>query len=174
MGPFILLIILIVGYFIILNSKLENKAASLFEKASAALLASLIISLCLTAAIYTPLEAKEADVLYNSPQGYFLIYLSFFLPIYLIYGSISAYFIESKLIKYHSKHILLVYLKYLFAYILNGLLAAGIFLVLLSIDPAFSLDGLLTILGISVLHALFFYHIILILKLIRKLFSSLG
>src|SRR5699024_2728304 len=95
--PFLLVIIFILGYFFIVNSKVDNKGAILLEKVIISTLSALLLSYIWAYFNYTPVESREAGILYESFRGLFMIYLFSFFPVYLVGGTILSFFIDIKI-----------------------------------------------------------------------------
>src|SRR5690625_7678625 len=107
----VLITILVIGYFLILNSKVKNKGATLIEKTVTAILSTLVLSLYLAFIGYTPVEEKQAGIGYNSFEGLFIVFLMYSLPVILIFCSLYFFFVD---ISFDSIHALTA----LFSYIL--------------------------------------------------------
>lgn len=169
LAPFILVIISIIGYFIILNSKVENKGLIIFEKVISSLISALLISLYFAQLGYTPVENREIGVPYSSFEELFGIYLTFFLPVYLVYGTVLSYFIDYKSAKLEIHNLFLTYVVKLIGYALGGILSVGVLLILIStstsmlnIDNPFSI---LASLATGIVPSLLLYHVSLLVNL---------
>src|SRR5699024_1555915 len=167
--PFLLVIIFILGYFFIVNSKVANKRKILFEKVIITIVSALLISLIWTYFNYTPVEIRESDVLYESYLGLFMIYLFIFLPVFLVYGTLLSFIIDLKVEKIRLDSLLLSYLIKVIAYALGGVVIVGLLLMLTSITSAKSISSgeLYTIYILGILPSLLLYHVSLFVQLLK-------
>lgn len=62
----VLIAILVIGYFLVLNSKVKNKGAILLEKGITAVLSTIVFSSYLAIVGYTPVEEQQVGVGYTS------------------------------------------------------------------------------------------------------------
>lgn len=138
------------------------------------LLSALLISLYFAQLGYTPVENREIGVLYNSFEGLFGIHLTFFLPVYLVYGTVLSYFIDYKSAKLEIHNLFLTYVVKLIGYALGGILSVGVLLILiliststavLNIDNPFSI---LASLASGIVPSLLLYHVSLLVNLFLK------
>src|SRR5690625_6588412 len=93
MVPVFLIVMFIIGYFLILNSKVNNKRSLLLRKIISAVLSGLVLALFLAYLQYTPPEAQHANVNDIPFAALFKIYLIYLLPIYLTFGIVFSYFV---------------------------------------------------------------------------------
>lgn len=166
----IFITISIIGYFLILNSKVKNKGAILLGKFITALLSALLLSLLFAYMGYTPIEEQEVNIDYFSFRGLFGIYFMYSLPVFLICGGLYSFFADMYLKKLQFHNILIKYTIGLLVYLIGGLLIVGLFIGILLILYG-SINGLLIsdILKVSALPSLLFYHIYLFYKKTLKL-----
>lgn len=175
-APLLLVIIFIISYFLILNSNLDNTGILLFEKVVVSILSALLISFFLAYSGYTPVESREAGILYESFQGLFMIYLFTFFPVYLVYGTILSFFIDINFKKMKSKNLLLNYLIKLISYAFGGIFIIGLFLIF----EKFTSPGnvgyreLYLIYTLGILPSLLLYHVSLLVKLFKKTLKLIG
>ena len=160
----VIIAILVMGYFLVLNSKAENKGTALLEKAITAVLSTIVFSLYLAYLGYTPVEEQQAGVGYTSFEGLLIIYTMFSFPIFLICGGLYSFFVDAYFEKIYFHNTLLIYLSGVFVYLVGGLLIVGVF-----IAAIYLMDGnmnglLLDYLKISAVPSLLFYHISLLTK----------
>lgn len=167
--PFLLVIIFILGYFFIVNSKVDNKGAILLEKVIISTLSALLLSYIWAYFNYTPVENREAGILYESFRGLFMIYLFSFFPVYLVGGTILSFFID---IKIELDSLLFNYVVKLLAYALGGLVIIGLILMVTSFISAKSislgLGELYTIFILGILPSLLLYHVSLFVQLLKR------
>lgn len=151
---------LVIGYFLILNSKVQNKGALLLEKVITALLSALLFSLIFAYLGHTPVNV-----------GYFSfgVYFMYSLPVFLLCGGLYSFFADIYLNNIHFRNSFLKYIVGLLAYLVGGLLIVGVFnLILLISNGNFNGQAILNLLKFSALPALLFYHISLLYKSILK------
>lgn len=174
MNQFILLVVLIMGYFFITNSKIKNKGSLLLEKVISAAFSALIISLYFAFLQYTPVEEQQVDVLYTSIEGHVIINLSYMLPVYLIFGTICSFLIDVYFnnIKFYNDF--LTYITEFLVYIAGGVLIWGVLSFPLLITESISITrGLFNSLGFGVLSSLLFFHVSLFLRFLQKILKVL-
>jgi len=168
----VLITILVIGYFLILNSKVKNKGATLIEKTVTAILSTLVLSLYLAFIGYTPVEEKQAGIGYNSFEGLFIVFLMYSLPVFLICGSLYSFFVDIYLDNIHFRTALLKYIFGFLVYLAGGLFIVGLFFTIIFLIEG-SLNGLLisAIFKGAILPSLLFYHISLFSKKVLKFTS---
>lgn len=166
----IFMIVLVMGYFLILNHKGQNKGRLVLEKVMTAFLSAFIYSLVLAYIGHTPIDEQEANEYYYSFGGLFAIYLLYSLPVFLIFGGLYAFFADVYLKAKDFRHPLLTYITGLFVYVLGGfaiIILLSVYLLVLEGDT-FGFYTL-ALVEISTIPALVFYHISLIYKGIAHL-----
>lgn len=167
----IFIVILVIGYFLILNSKVKNKGTLLLEKVVTALLSTLLFSLIFACFEHTPIEEQEVNIGYFSFGELFGVYLMYSLPVFLLCGGLYSFFADIFLKNIRCRNSLLKYIAGLLVYLVGGLLIVGVFyLILLIIYEDFSELFILDLLKVSALPSLLFYHISLLYKGILKFF----
>lgn len=166
----IFIAISVIGYFLILNSKVKDKGTFLLEKAITALLCALLYALLFACFGYTPAEEKEADVGYFSFGGLFVVFFMYSIPVFLICGGLFSFFADIHLNNMHFRNTFLKYITGLLVYIVGGLLIVGVFyVILLIINGNFNELFVLELFKVSAFPSLLFYHISLLYKQISKL-----
>lgn len=171
----IFIAILVIGYFMILNSKVKNKGAILLEKTITAVLSTLVFSLYLAYLGYTPVEEQQANIAYISFEGNFMISLTYSLPVYLICGGLYSFFADIYLNKVHLRYAFLKYIIGCLVYLIGGLLIVGLFSAILLLTFHGSINKLFIseFFRVSALTSLLFYHISLISKMVLKFIPRL-
>ncbi len=163
---------LVIGYFLILNSKVQNKGALLLEKVITALLSALLFSLIFAYLGHTPVEEQEVDVGYFSFGALFGVYFMYSLPVFLLCGGLYSFFADLYLDNIPFRNSFLKYIVGLLAYLVGGLLIVGLFtLILLISNGNFNGQSILNYFILSALPALLFYHISLLYRGLLKLSS---
>src|SRR5699024_6441866 len=128
---FIFVAVAVVGYFLILNSKVKNKGAALLEKTITAILSAFIFSLCLAFLSHTPVEEQQAGVGYISFMSLFIIYFMYSLLVFLICGGLYSFFADIYLDNIHFRTVFLKYITGILTYLLGGFLIVGLFFVIM-------------------------------------------
>lgn len=156
---------LVIGYFLILNSKVKNKGTLLLEKIVTALLSALLFSLIFAYLGHTPIEEQEINIGYFSFGGLFGVYFMYSLPVFLLCGGLYSFFADIYLNNIYFRNPLLKYIAGLLVYLVGGLLIVGVFyLILLIINENFNELFILGLFKVSALPSLLFYHISLLYK----------
>jgi|SRR5699024_4672120 len=156
---------LVMGYFLILNSKIKNKGTLLLEKIVTGLLSASLFSLILAYLGHIPIEKQDVNVGYSSFGGLFGVYFMYSLPVFLLYGGLYSVFTDIYLNNIYFRNPLLKYIAGLLAYLVGGLLIVGVFyLILLIINENINKLFILDLFKVSALPSLLFYHISLLYK----------
>lgn len=169
----IFILVLVMGYFLILNHEGQNKGSLVLEKVLTAFLSALVFSLLFAYMGHTSIDEQEANVYYSSFGGLFAVSILCSLPVFLIFGGLYAFFADVYLNAKDFRHPLLKYIRGLFVYLLGGFAIITLLSVSLLVLEGDSFGfSTLALVEISTIPALVFYHISLLNKGISKCWSS--
>ncbi|MBO8165028.1 MAG: hypothetical protein H0Z34_15185 [Brevibacillus sp.] len=141
----------------------------MIRKIIVALLSSVVFSLSLAVAAYTPAFEREPNTYYFSFLSLVMIYLTYAAPVYLLGGVPCCILIDMVERNMNISHVFRKYFFHIAAYTIAGMLTTFIFLLVLSGGKVF--DELLDSSGFflfGVIASLLYYHLYLISFFITK------
>ncbi|MFS0917036.1 hypothetical protein [Brevibacillus sp. 179-C 1.1 NHS] len=141
----------------------------MIRKIIIALVSSVIICLSFALVNYTPETERESNVQYFSFSSLVMIYLVYATPVYLLLGVPFSILIERIKRKIKISHSLFMYFFEVSVYLIAGLLATFIFLLVLSEGRIFSnprdAGGFFLLGGIA---SFLYYHLYMLSYLVKR------
>lgn len=143
----------------------------MIRKIIIALISTVLFSLLMAYLNYVPISERELNVYYNPLWSTAILFSMYSLPVYLIGGISSSYLIDKLVAKktFHSSWNR--YLTELFAYLVLGIVAAFLYLIIMTIvDDKTDLitDSLLQFMTLGFIAFLIFYHVLLVFRFKRR------